>query len=452
MDANRWWLVIASGAAVFMAQLDVTVVNVVLPTIERDFGTSTSVTEWVILGYVLPLIALTLPSGRWLDGLGRRTPLVFAVAGFAAASVVVGLAPGIGWVIAARAAQGAFGAVLFALVPVLATTAVRPDSMGRAMAIVMTLGPLGAVSGPALGGMLIDTLGWPWIFYLNVPVAVFVLIVAVTQLPPGGRSRLPGRAWAVETGLLGAATVALLLALSLTAGHGPAWLALAVVAAPFLLGWLRLPASAPVRALLRAPGMSGPHLALLLEMAAVLAVQFLLPFQLHDIGASATEIGLTMLAFPLGVMAFGVLGGVLTDVWHGRPIAVTGTLIVTVGLLLLVPLDAGWGPAEVAWRLAVVGAGAGLFTGPNQTVAMSHAPGHLLTTTGATTTVARQLGIALGPALVTVSWAMSGDGAMRLPIAMAAALALASALALIRRAPRDTTTSPRTLSTERTPE
>lgn len=448
MDVNRWWLVIAAGAAVFMAQLDVTVVNVVLPTIERDFGTSTSVTEWVILGYVLPLIALALPSGRWLDGVGRRGAMIFAVAGFAVASVLVGLAPGIGWLIAARAAQGAFGAVLFALVPVLATTAVRPDSRGRAMAIVMTLGPLGAVSGPALGGVLIDTLGWPWIFYLNLPVATFVLITATLQLPRGDGLRLPDRAWATETGLLGAAAIALLLALSLTAGHGPGWLTLAVVAVPFLLAWLGLPASEPVRQLLRAPGMPGPHLALLLEMAAVLAVQFLLPFHLHDIGASATEIGLTMLALPLGVMAFGVLGGVLTDVWQGRPIAAAGTVVVTVGLLLLIPLDDGWGPVDVAWRLVIIGAGAGLFTGPNQTVAMSSAPRRLLSTTGATTNLARQLGIALGPALVTVSWAMAGDGAMWLPIGIAAVLALLSALALAR---RGITTSRQEPSTERTP-
>lgn len=194
--------------------------------------------------------------------------------------------------------------------------------------------------------------------------------------------------------------------------------------------------------------MSGPHLALLFEMAAVLAVQFLLPFHLARIGASPTEIGLILLAFPVGVMAFGVLGGVLTDVWHGRSIATIGAVTVTVGVLLLVPLDPAWAPGELAWRLAVAGAGAGLFAGPNQTVAMTTAPAHLLNTTGATTSVARQLGIALGPALVTASWTLPGDGitAMRLSAGLAAALAVLSVLAMVRRAAPQT--SP---STERTP-
>ncbi|GAA5106633.1 MFS transporter [Haloechinothrix salitolerans] len=437
---NRWWLVFAAGAAVFMAQFDVTVVNVALPTIERDFGTSTSVTEWVILGYVLPLIALTLPSGRWLEGIGRRAAMVFAVGGFATASVAVGLAGDISWLIAARATQGAFGAVLFALVPVLATIAVPPENRGKAMAIVMTLGPLGGVSGPALGGVLIDTIGWSWIFYVNVPVAALILIAAVTQLPRGTRVHLPGRAWLTETGVLGAATVALLLSLSLTAEHGIAWLALAPAAVPFLLVWRQLPSSEPVKELLRAPGMSGPHFALLLEMAAVLAVQFLLPFHLHRTGATPTEVGLILLAFPAGVMLFGILGGVLTDRWNGRSIATIGAVTVVLGLLLTMPLDPEWAAADLAWRLGVAGAGAGLFAGPNQTVAMNTAPQHLLNTTGATTSVARQLGIALGPALVTASWALSGDDAMRWSVGLAAVLAMLSALALVRRTPRRTKT------------
>src|SRR5690606_17430551 len=172
---NRWALVAGAGIAVFMAQLDATVVQVALPTIEADFGTATSLSQWVVLAYVLPLIALSLPSGRWLDGVGARAALTFAVTGFAVSSIAVGLAPGMGWLIAARVVPGGFGAVLFALVPVLATTAVRPEARGRAMGVVMTLGPLGGVSGPLLGGLLVDTLGWPAIFYLNVPVGLLVI-------------------------------------------------------------------------------------------------------------------------------------------------------------------------------------------------------------------------------------------------------------------------------------
>ncbi|MFI0372323.1 MFS transporter [Actinomadura sp. 1N219] len=443
---NRWRLVAATGIAVFMAQLDVTVVNVVLPTIEDEFGAGPSVAEWVVLGYVLPLIALTLPAGRWLDQVGRREALAVSVAGFAAASVAVGLAPGIGWMIAARVVQGAFAAVLLALVPVLTTIAVRPEVRGRAMAVVMTLGPLGGVTGPALGGLLIEHLGWPWIFILNVPVSLLVIALGWTSLAAGDRpvpagpdgpakSRMPGRARLVETALLGGAAIALMLALSLGAGHGPGWLALAVAAVPLTMAWWRLPDGRPVRELLRAPGMSAPHLALMAEMAAVMSVQFLIPFQLQRSGtATPAEIGLTMLAFPAAVMVTGPIGGALADRFDGRAVAIAGAAAVTAGLVLLVPAGTGWGPADLAWRLAVAGAGAGLFAGPNQTIAMGRAPRHLLGTTGATTSLARQLGVALGPALATATWSLTGYGVdgMRAALGLAAVLGAVSVLVQVR--------------------
>lgn len=447
---NRWRLVAAAGIAVFMAQLDVTVVNVALPTIEHEFGTGPSVAEWVVLGYVLPLIALTLPAGRWLDLVGQRAALTFSVAGFGAASAAVGLAPGIGWLIGARVVQGAFAALLLALVPVLTTIAVRPEARGRAMAVVMTLGPLGGVTGPALGGLAIERLGWFWIFFLNVPVSLLVIAAGRPALAAGERLRLPGRARLAETALLGGAAATLLLALSLSAGHGPAWLALAPAAVPFALAWRRLPDSRPVRALVGSPGMAGPHLALAAEMAAVMSAQFLIPFHLQRSGtASPAEIGLTMLAFPAAVLATGPAAGALADRLGARAVALAGAAAVTAGLVLLLPVSAGWGPADLVWRLAVAGAGAGLFAGPNQALAMAQAPRDLLGTTGATTSLARQIGVALGPALATATWSLTGYGVPGMRAALGAAAALAAVSVLAQLDPRALRTATPPTATDR---
>src|SRR4051794_21906705 len=100
-DTTQWPLVIAAGLVIFMAQLDATIVTVALPTIEAEMGAPTTVAEWVTLAYVVPLIALTLLSGRWLDGASRRRALVAGCAVFAAASAAAGLAPGIAVLIAA---------------------------------------------------------------------------------------------------------------------------------------------------------------------------------------------------------------------------------------------------------------------------------------------------------------------------------------------------------------
>src|SRR5918998_1374566 len=186
---DRWWLVAAAGLAVFMASVDMSIVSVALPVIERDLQVPTSLSEWVVLAYALPLAGLALPSGRWLDTIGRRSALVFSLAGFAIASVAAGLAPGVVWLIGARLVQGTFGALLFSLVPALATTAVRPQARGRAMGLITTLGPLGLISGPGLGGVIVDVLGWPWIFFVNVPVCVLVLAVGLRMLPPSAPLR-----------------------------------------------------------------------------------------------------------------------------------------------------------------------------------------------------------------------------------------------------------------------
>jgi predicted MFS family arabinose efflux permease len=98
-DRDRWWLVVAAGLAVFMASVDMSIVNVALPAIERDLQIATSMTEWIVLAYLLPLAGLALPSGRWLDRVGQRPALVFSLAGFALASVAAGLAPNLAWLI-----------------------------------------------------------------------------------------------------------------------------------------------------------------------------------------------------------------------------------------------------------------------------------------------------------------------------------------------------------------
>lgn len=103
---DRWWLVVAAGLAVFMASVDLSIVNVALPAIERDLKVTTSVTEWVVLAYLLPLAGSARPSGRWLDSVGRRPALLFSLTGFALASVAAGLSSGLPWLIGARMVQG----------------------------------------------------------------------------------------------------------------------------------------------------------------------------------------------------------------------------------------------------------------------------------------------------------------------------------------------------------
>lgn len=446
MMKDRWWLVAMAGLVVLMASVDQSIVTIALPAIERDLHTTAGVTEWIVLGYTLPLAALALPSGRWLDMVGQRAALTLSVGGFGLSSLAAGLAPGIGWLVFARVVQGLFGAIVLALIPAVITTSARPALRGRAMGVVTTMGTLGLVAGPTLGGLLAGSLGWRWVFFVNVPVCLLVLGVGRAELPPGQPLQAPDRAWTVAAGLIGGAASAVLLGLSLAADSGLGWLALTLLAVPLALAWLRMPQSEPVRALARVEGVAGPHIGLAGTATATGLVFFLMPFYLIQVlHVSVRAAGLVVLAFPVGMLIGGPAGGLLADLWGTRRTAVSGAAMFAIGLALAIPLGQSWSPANLAWRLAIAGTGVGLFNAPNMTTAMSNAPRHLLGTTGASTSVARQAGFAVGPAVATLVWAASGFtlAGMRAAVGCAAILAGVAAVALWRTPPPDRSASAR---------
>ncbi|MGW2651678.1 MFS transporter [Streptomyces sp. NPDC001393] len=421
---DRWLLVAVAGLLSFVAMLDMNIVNVALADIADGLHVSAATAQWAVLGYQLPVVALLLPVGRWLDGVGMRAALLVATAGFGLCSALAAAAPWAAWLIAARLAQGAFGAVLFVLMPVLALRSVRPELRGRAMSVPATLGPLGAVTGPAVGGLLLDHLGWRAVFLVKIPFCLLALVVAWRAMPRDGGLRLPGRRSAADALLMGSGVAALLLALTLASGN-PVWLVLALAAVPPLWWWLRGPGGRPVVGALRAARLFRAHTAVLALAAGFAAMHYVVALHLqHDDGVSATTTGLTVLAFPLGMGLAGPVGGRLADRYGARPVAVIGAALTAAGLLLLVPLGDDWSPVDVAWRLALAGLGMGLNGGPTQALVMGAAPADRAATVGSSVQLARSLGFTLGPALATATWGLAeGDVGVTAGLTLAAVAA-----------------------------
>ncbi|MGF1425418.1 MFS transporter [Kitasatospora sp. LaBMicrA B282] len=408
VTADRWSLVAVAGLLSFVVMLDMNIVNVALPDLSRDLRVSVASAQWAALGYQLPVVALLLPAGRWLDQVGTRPALLTAVGGFALGSAAAAASPWAAALIAARLLQGVFGAVLFVLMPVLAARSVRPELRGRAMSVTATLGPLGAVAGPAVGGLLLDHLGWRAIFLVKLPVCAAALLIAHRYAPRGGALRRPDRAALADAALIGAAVTALLLALTLAPGH-PGWLLLAGLAVPPAVRWGRGPGAQPVLQVLRSSRTAGVHGAVLAVAAAFAAMRYLLALHLQrDEAVSATATGLTLLCFPLAMGLAGPLGGRLADRFGAGRVAVTGAGLTALGLLLL-PLDTHWSLPGLAWRLALAGSGMGLYGGPVQNLVMSAAPPGRLATAGSAVQLARNLGFTLGPALATAVWGLAGS-------------------------------------------
>ncbi|MEU4346987.1 DHA2 family efflux MFS transporter permease subunit [Streptomyces sp. NPDC023838] len=206
--AGRWVLfttVLGSG----MAMLDSTVVNVALPRIGADLDADMAVLQWTVNAYMLTLAGLILLGGALGDRYGRRRVFVVGVVWFAVGSLLCGLAPGAGVLIAARALQGIGGALLTPGSLALIQASFHPDDRAGAVGLWSGLGGVGAAVGPFLGGWLVDGPGWRWVFLLNVPLAALCVPVALRHVPESKDTRVHTARFDVTGAVLGALALAL---------------------------------------------------------------------------------------------------------------------------------------------------------------------------------------------------------------------------------------------------
>ncbi|NJC69942.1 MFS transporter [Planosporangium thailandense] len=431
---SRWIVVLTAGCAFFLVMLDASIVGVALPTISADLHAQPALVQWALQGYLLALVSLIMPCGRWLVRVGRRASLMFGVVGFVCASVLAAVAHSLGMLVLARIAQGAFGAVVFALVPAMISEAVRPEERGRAMGLLGVFGPLGAVSGPVVGGLLTSRFGWPSIFLVNVPVGALVAALAMAVVPGGGRLTRPDRHLLVDVLLFGAAMLGVMLAVTLSPTAGPWWLLLLVPSALLLVLWSRASGTAEVLTVLRSREEGTLVAMRLLVLTAVAVPPFLVPFYLTQFRhRSSAVVGVTLLAMTAAMVAWGPMSGILADRFGARRVALVGLIALIAGLALLVNLGTAWSPLSLAWRLGILGSGLALFSAPNQSAIVGAAPDGLATVASAASGLAQNLGFAFGPALASAAWAFSDYRlpGMRVGFALAAAcgvLALACGL------------------------
>ena len=228
--ASGRWVVLATVLGTGMAMLDMTAVNVALPTIGRHFAASLGGLQWIVSGYTLALAALILLGGSLGDRFGRRRVFVTGMIWFALASALCGLAPAIGVLIAARVLQGMGGALLVpGSLAIIQATFARPDRP-RAIGAWSGLSGVAAAVGPLLGGWLVVAAGWRWVFLVNLPVAAVVAIVTVRRVPESSDGREARRFDVAGAGLAATSLAAITYALiSGPAGAGTWTLATAAV-------------------------------------------------------------------------------------------------------------------------------------------------------------------------------------------------------------------------------
>src|SRR5579859_648061 len=181
--ANKWAVFALAAPGAFMTTLDSSIVNISLPSIARAFGVPLSGSiEWIIIGYLVVIAAVLLTAGRLADMIGRKPIFIAGIIIFTSGSALCGAAPSLGFLIAARAYQGLGGALLFSVNIAMLTHAFPARERGRVLGLNSIVVALGISAGPTLGGIITEYLTWRWIFYINVPIGIILVIAALLVL------------------------------------------------------------------------------------------------------------------------------------------------------------------------------------------------------------------------------------------------------------------------------
>ena len=403
--ARKWWTLMAVCTGVFMLLLDVTIVNVALPQIERALHANLSDLQWVVDAYALTLAALLLSAGSVADLAGRRLLFAIGVVVFTLGSTLCGSAPNATFLALARGFQGIGGAIMFATALALLAQAFPPRERGVAFAVFGAVTGVAIAVGPVIGGAITTWLSWRWIFFVNVPIGVLALTVTLTRIDESKLPHAPRPDFAGFVSFsLGLAGLVYGLIRSQADGWGSATVLGSLVASVVLLFAFvvierRVKAPMLDLGLLRVPTFNGGLVSAWAVSAGLFSMLTYLAIYLQSIlGYSAIGAGLRFLPLTGGVFLVAGIAGRLTTKVPTRFLIGAGFALVTAGLLLMRGLTATDGWTHFLPGFIVAGAGAGLINVPLASTAVAVvAPERAGMASGANSTL-RQVGVATGVA------------------------------------------------------
>ena len=365
------WTFVITSIALFMVTLDNLVVTMALPVIREDLGASLEGLEWTVNGYTLPFAVLLLTGAALGDRFGRKRMFAVGLGIFTAASAAGALAPSIEALVAARAVQGLGGALVMPLTLTLLSAAVPPEKRGLALGAWGGIGGLAVALGPLVGGAVVEGISWQWIFWLNVPIGLLVLPLAVRGLReshgPSTRLDLPGLGLA-SAGLLG-------IVWGVVRGNGQGWasgevltaLGLgAVVLVVFVLWETRTSTPMLPMRFFRNRTFAATNVASLFMFFGMFGSIFLLSQFLQTVqGYSPLDAGLRTLPWTGMPLFIAPIAGALSDRIGGRPLMATGLAMQAAALAWLAAItEPGVAYSSLVPPFVIAGIGMALFFAP----------------------------------------------------------------------------------------
>ena len=400
---RKWWTLIAVSVAIFMLLLDITVVNVALPSIQRSLHSSFQDLQWVVNAYSLTLAAFLLTAGAVSDLVGRRRVFVAGLVVFTISSAVCGLSSSPLMLNLARAVQGTGGAMMFATSLALIAGAFHGKERGLAFGVYGGVIGAAVAVGPVIGGVITSGIGWEWIFFVNVPIGIAAVFLTLSQVSESRDPNAKGVDW---IGLVTFSGSLFLLIFALIQGNEKGWgstrilaflIASAVLFAVFLVAELRQRRPMLDLTLFRRPAFAGASIVAFAVSASMFSMFLYLTLYIQDVlGYSPLQAGLRFLPITLLTFIVAPLSGRLSVRVPIRLLLGVGLLLVSGGLFAMTAVDASSGWTVLIPGFLIAGAGVGLINPPLASTAVGVVHHSRSGMASGINSTFRQVGIATG--------------------------------------------------------
>ena len=425
---RRWACLGVSATGTFMSTLDGGIVNVALPTIAHRFNTDLPAAQWVVTIYLLVIVCLLPAFGRLGDMTGRKRKYFLGFLIFALSSALCGAAPGLSFLVAGRALQAVGAALLMANGPAIIMMSFPGHERGRALGMLGMVVSLGSLAGPSLGGLLVGAFGWPYIFYVNVPIGILGMFLVCRILPADKHPSTE------RFDFFGAAIYAVgIVSLVMGITHGGTWgwlspatLGAWILAFGALAFFVRSQAKSahPVidPSLFRIRALTIGNIASFLSFMALLTNAIMLPFFLQRVaGLPPMRVGLIMAAQPLAMAFVAPFAGLASERVSHALLTSVGMALAACGLYSQTFLTADSTLTHFLLNQVILGLGFGVFLAPNNNAVLGSAPPAKSGIAGALMGLVRTLGMVTGIAAAAAVYQTFSGGAMAMDLRNAAA-------------------------------
>lgn len=445
---RRYLAVVAIALALIMSVLDGTIVNVALPTLAREFGTSPSETIWIVNAYQLTITMSLLSFSALGDIYGYKRIFLLGTSIFCVTSLACSLSSSFAMLTVARVLQGIGASAIMSVTTALLRIIYPPQFIGRGMSINAMVVAVSIAAGPSLAGAILSVASWHWLFAINVPLGICAIITGYLLLPQNPAKDGVKPKFDKIGGVANALTFGLLIYTLEGVAHNQEWKMIGIQVFFFLLigtFFIRRQQGqeTPILPLdlMRIPIFALSVLSSITSFTAQLLAMVSLPFYLQNVaGRSEVETGLLLTPWPVATILTAPVAGRLVEKYHPGVLGGIGMVIYAVGLFLLASLPGHPTNLDIAWRLMLCGMGFGLFQTPNNSTMISSAPRERSGGANGMQGTARLLGQTLGTTFValifrTTSAESSMSVCMYVAVGFAVTAAIVSCLRISQPAP-----------------